>query len=122
MTLVKILHVTRPLLPSEGWTDRPPAIIPPAPLKRFEGEVFKKMWTSFSSVVHSGNDIAIVGYSLPEADRLSRFILRRSSRLPNTHKITVINPDNSVSRVYKENVSDSIDFISAKFEDWVEAL
>ena len=110
------------LQPAKGWSDRPPAIIPPAPSKKIEEHEFKTMWTSFSSVVHSTNKTAIVGYSLPVADRLSRLILRRSVLVPRLPDILVVNLKASVKTVYKENLSDKIKFLARKFEDWVQIL
>jgi len=110
------------LQPDEDWSDRPPAIIPPAPSKKIEEHVFKRMWTSFSSVVHSTNNLAIVGYSLPEADRLSRLILRRTVLSSKQRTIIVVNRNSTVEGVYKENLFDSIEFLARKFEDWVQIL
>lgn len=110
------------LQPAKGWSDRPSAIIPPAPSKRIEEHEFKKMWTSFSSVVHSANSLAIVGYSLPEADRLSRLVLRRSVLTSKQRTIVVVNQNSTVERVYKENLSDSVKFVPRKFEEWVQIL
>lgn len=107
---------------AKWWSDRPPAIIPPAPSKRIEGNEFKRMWTSFSSVVHSTCKTAIVGYSLPEADRLTRLILRRSVLVPRQLDILVVNHNTSIEKVYKENVSDNIQFFSRKFEEWAQIL
>ncbi|MFC2014786.1 hypothetical protein ACFLUP_02200 [Chloroflexota bacterium] len=110
------------LHPARGWSDRPPAIIPPAPSKKIEEHEFKTMWTSFSSVVHSTNKTAIVGYSLPEADRLSRLILRRPVLASRPPDILVVNPTANVKNVYEENLSDKIRFLTSKFEDWVQML
>lgn len=110
------------LLPDKEWVDRPPAIVPPTPLKTIEGDEFRRMWTSFSSVIHSIADLAIVGYSLPQADRLSRLILRRSVLVSRKHRILIVNPDRNVGRVYRENLSDTVLLIPRTFEDWVQIL
>lgn len=110
------------LLPHKEWVDRPPAIVPPSPFKTIEVDEFRRMWTSFSSVVHSIADLTIVGYSLPQADRLSRLILRRSVLASRKHRIFVVNPDRDIGRVYKENLSDTVFLIPRMFEEWVQIL
>lgn len=111
-----LLQLTR------GWAERPPAIIPPSPVKKIEAFEIKRMWTSFSSVTHSTNSLAIVGYSLPPADRLSRLILRRSVLVPKQRTIHVVDPNSAIEKVYRENLCDTFQFLSRKFENWVQIL
>jgi len=98
---------------------RPPLIVPPSPMKQIIYFELKKLWTAFSLIVHSTPSILIAGYSMSEADRLSRFILRRACRPPGTSRqIIVVNKDD-LGDIYRSIVSLKCEFIPKRFEDWV---
>jgi hypothetical protein len=97
---------------------RPPLIVPPSPMKQIILFELKKLWTAFSMTVHSTPSILIAGYSMPEADRLSRFILRRAGRPPGTSRqIIVVNKDD-LRDIYCSIISPKCEFIQKRFEDW----
>jgi len=98
---------------------RPPLIVPPSPMKQIILFELKKLWTAFSSIVHSTPSILIVGYSVPEADRLTRFILRRAGLPTRTSRqITVVNRDD-LEDIYRSIISPKCEFLRKKFEDWI---
>ena len=98
---------------------RPPLIVPPSPMKQIMLFELKKSWTAFSSTVHSTPSILIAGYSMSEADRLSRFILRRAGRPPGTYRqIIVVNKDD-LRDLYCSIISLKCEFIPKRFEDWI---
>jgi hypothetical protein len=94
-------------------------MVPPTPNKQIEMYELKKIWTSFSSVIHTTNNLIIAGYSLPDADRLARLVIRRAGpRYGNCKKILVINPS-EVEKIYREYVSPLCKWVPMRFEDWV---
>jgi hypothetical protein len=99
---------------------RQPLIVPPSPMKQIIHFELKKSWTAFSSTVHSTPVILIVGYSMSEADRLSRLILRRAGRPPGTYRrIVVVNQSDDLEDLYRSVISLKCEFIPKKFEDWI---
>jgi hypothetical protein len=98
---------------------RPPLIVPPSPVKQIMLHELKKLWTAFSSVVHSAPTILIIGYSLSEVDRLSRFILRRACRpIYCRRRIIVVNKDD-LRDIYRFVISPKCEFVLKRFEDWI---
>jgi hypothetical protein len=94
-------------------------MIPPTPSKQIGTRDLKKIWTSFSSSITSARQIIIGGYSLPNADRLARLVLRRAGpRHSATKRIAVINPDPSVEGNFAQNVSPRFNFLEKNFQAW----
>lgn len=68
-------------------------IVSPSPTKRIESEYLRRVWTGFSSVITNSDALAVIGYSMPTADRLARLVLHRANAaFSNTKYITVVNP------------------------------
>lgn len=97
-------------------------LVPPTPNKQIEMHELKKIWTSFSSAIHTTNKLLIAGYSLPDADRLARLVIRRAGpRYGNCKEILVINPS-KVENIYKKCVSPLCKWIPMRFENWVTTI
>lgn len=110
--------LNRSLIPftDENW--KQVAIIAPTPHKVFPLFELKKTWTAFSSSVHSARSLTAIGYSLPDADRVSRLVLNRAGpRHDPSRTITVVNPAD-VTRVYSQYISPSCTFIRKRFEEY----
>lgn len=116
------IAITRCLDPREimfkgnGW--KKAAIITPTPNKQIEMPVMEKIWTTFSSSIHTTPKLFIIGYSMPDADRLARLVLNRAGPIHSaSRQITVVNPSN-IEAVYEKNVSPNCIFVPEKFKKW----
>lgn len=100
-----------------------PVLIAPYPNKQVEFETLKRVWTSFSSAIHTAPRILIAGYSLPDVDRLARLVLRRSGPRHHVGKpLTVVNPDPTAEAKFKGYVAPDCLFRMEYFENWVETI
>ena len=81
------------LLPFRGDVWKQVMLIAPTPHKEFSLIEMKKTWTSFSSSVHAAPVLTVIGYSLPDADRVARLVLNRAGPKHSLNRqITVVNP------------------------------
>lgn len=102
-----------------------PVIVPPVPGKTIELQDLADIWRSAARALMQAEGISIIGYSLPDADKLTRFVLRRAIR-NNLDKgrgqVTVVNPDGSLRAKYRECIADEVVFVQQKFETWAKRL
>lgn len=110
-------YVSDNLFAATNWHSPDFALVAPYPSKQIGPDFLKKIWTSFSSAIHSTPAVKIVGYSMPGADRISRIVVRRAGPGHSTRKsIEIINPDPSMKEHYSEYISEKIKFVQ-KFCD-----
>jgi len=106
------------LLPFGQRSWRQAALIAPTPHKQIAFAEMKRVWTSFSSAVHSSPTLLSIGYSMPEADRLARLVLNRASPKHGRRRITVVNPAD-VRAQYCQCISPDCIFVRKTFEQFV---
>jgi SIR2-like domain len=95
------------------------AIIAPFPYKQIPQEFLKRIWTSFSSSIHSARKVTIVGYSMPNADRISRIVMRRAGSKHSTNKrVIVINPDLRLKKHFEDFVTERAIFHERKCDEF----
>ncbi len=98
-----------------------PAIIAPTPSKKIDDEL-KKIWTGFSSSVHNARSLCIIGYSLANADRLTRLVLRRAGTgHSDCKKITVVRRSDCEAE-YRRYISPYVKQIQSSFGAWASTL
>jgi len=106
----------------ERCKGRDPVIISPTPNKRIEEHELKKIWTGFSSTMHNGKSLYIIGYSLPSADRLARLVIRRAGpRHQNCKNIKIIRRSDHEA-YYQKFISPLAKQIKLSFGDWASTL
>lgn len=73
-------------------------IIPPEWHKRFDGDVFAKLWTAAGKEIRRADSIVVVGYSFPESDQHTSALFRLSVKEDKLRSLTVVNPDQGARR------------------------
>jgi hypothetical protein len=109
-----------------------PVIVPPLATKSFEYECLKRTWRSVYRAVSDATELHVIGYSLPREDQFARLVLRRAllSNLLRTGRhekrplrITVVNPDDSVSVIFSRLAgSVPVVYHQTKMEAYVDWL
>jgi len=110
-----------------------PLIIPPTYLKRF-GVMFRTIWGRCVDVLSTASEVYFIGYSLPEADWHSRFILRcgfvnqmkgvaiggRRKRPTGKADVYVINPDRGAYERICGVVGWKCQWIRKPWQEWLD--
>lgn len=112
----------------DGWKFHPaklgrslPVIVPPVVAKLIDHPDLQDVWMQVSRRVMAADGIYILGYSLPEADRLTRFVLRRAVRArKKSGNVWAVNPDPRLRSRFAECISPDVVFIQQPFERWVQ--
>lgn len=100
-----------------------PVIVPPVVTKLIDDPDLQRIWTEVSRSLLKAQHTYILGYSLPEADRLTRFVLRRAVRgRKKSSNIWAINPDGQLRSRFAECISSDVAFVQQRFETWVEGF
>jgi hypothetical protein len=83
----------------------------------------RDIWMQVSSSLAKADAIYILGYSLPQADRLTRFVLRSAVRArKKSSNIWAVNPDGALRSRFSECISPDVAFLQQRFERWVEGF
>lgn len=102
-----------------------PYIVPPIMMKTRDSPELKKVWENAHYAISHSKEINVLGYSLPNYDLSSRYIIRDAIR-KNKHfqnvnrknrQFLIANPDESVYTIYRNLVGDPIQFEQGKFEN-----
>jgi len=100
-----------------------PVIVPPVVAKLIEEPDLQAIWMEVSKRLVRASAIYILGYSLPQADRLTRFVLRRAVRArKKSGNIWAVNPDPGLRSRFSECISPDVAFVQQKFARWVEGF
>ena len=111
-----------------------PWIVPPTHLKRFRHPMLRKLWERSVQVLSTAKRVYFVGYSQPEADWHSRYILRcgfynqthgvpqqgTRRRLTSQAKVTVVNPDAEAFRRIEETVGWGCEWVPSTVATWLD--
>ena len=111
-----------------------PWIVPPTHLKRFRHPMLRKLWERSVQVLSTAKRVYFVGYSQPEADWHSRYILRCAfynqthgvpqqgtrRRLTSQAKVTVVNPDAEAFRRIEETVGWRCEWVPSTVATWLD--
>ncbi|MDE2133326.1 MAG: hypothetical protein KGJ49_01865 [Alphaproteobacteria bacterium] len=113
-----------------------PLLIPPTYMKRFDKPIFRTLWNECTDVLSSAKEIHFLGYSMPDEDRHTQFILHcglhnqiegklkpDGTRTLGTGKaqVTIVNPDGGAFKRTKEVVGPAYkcSWIENTVENWV---
>ena len=110
-----------------------PWIVPPTHFKRFRHPMLRSLWNQSVTVLSTATRVYFLGYSQPETDWHSRFILRcgfynqeygvpgDGKRGPATGKatVTVVNPDVEAFRRIEQTVGWQCDWQPLTIEQWL---
>ncbi|WP_048149181.1 SIR2 family protein [Methanolacinia paynteri] len=99
-----------------------PVIISPTPSKKIEEHDMKKIWTGFSSSVHNAKSLYIIGYSLANADRLTRLVLKRAGPGHSNCKNIVAIRRTDHEEEYKKYISPYARQIKSSFGNWADEI
>lgn len=98
-----------------------PVIVPPVVAKLIEEPDLQAIWTHVSKTLAAADAIYILGYSLPDADRITRFVLRRAVRARKKKgNMWAVNPDGQMRGRFRDCISPDVLFKQQKFEKWVQ--
>lgn len=103
----------------------PPYIVTPTHLKVRPSGVFRRIWSDAHGLLEEADHIVIIGYSLPPADTLARFLFRKAMGFeqflssPRRPRVTIIDPDETriVESRYAELLGPPIEFLRCRFLD-----
>lgn len=100
-----------------------PYIIPPITKKERLCKEIELIWNNFLNYLVSAKEIYFYGYSIPEADLYTKFMIKLAIQenyfLSNKNqkvKIIVVNPDEKICSRYTNIIGSKFDFIIKKFE------
>lgn len=97
-------------------------IIPPTPFKQVALRDLRSTWTSFSASIVHCRKLDIIGYSLPDADRLSRIVLRRAGPAVGANKkIRIVNPGDVLAH-FQATVSERSYLYRMTLEEYVASI
>jgi hypothetical protein len=68
-------------------------IIPPESQKRFDQDVFAKLWYQASRRLARADSMLVIGYSFPHTDQHTTALFRLSIRSDHLRKLCIVNPD-----------------------------
>jgi len=109
--------------PARRLGRRPPLIVPPVVGKLVQHPDLQDIWGEASAALIRADAIYILGYSLPEADRLTRLVLRHAVGIRSRSKsgnIWAVNPDRRLHERFDHCISPEVRFLEQPFERWVE--
>lgn len=113
-----------------------PLIIPPVFLKKFDNPIFTKLWQRATSEISTAKKVVFLGYSMPDADLHTQFIVRcgfynqvkgevteSGARVPGpgAAEVVIVNPDRGAAQRILSTVSPAskCQWISTPAADWV---
>lgn len=100
-----------------------PVIVPPVVAKLLDDPDLQAIWMEVGASIARADAIYILGYSLPQADTLTRFVLRRAiSSRKKSGNIWAVNPDGHLRSRFAECISPDVAFVQQKFENWVQGF
>lgn len=114
-----------------------PLLIPPTYLKKFDRPIFTSLWKKCTDVLSCAGELWFLGYSMPDEDRHTQFILRcglhnqvdgtlrptgERAKPTGRSKIRIVNPDVfAADRIMKVvGPACHCDWINERVEKWVE--
>lgn len=101
-----------------------PLIITPTFLKDYNNPHLEKIWDKAEQSIRKANEICFVGYSIPDADKDVREMLKRAIfENMNDPKILVIdksNEENSEVRIRYEKLFGKVDYYKDGFDHYIE--
>ena len=110
---------------SEGGEELIPFIIPPTSSKSFQQGEIMGIWVDIYKALQRAEKIYIFGYSLPEADLHTKFILRAAIERNPFYQVAmyedivqVFNPDLRVRETFTDVLGRKFLFRNVKFEDY----
>ena len=108
-----------------GWDFVPairgkmPVIVPPVASKLIESRDLQQIWNWVTDTLVEADEIYILGYSLPPADRLTRFVLRQCILTRNkVPPPCIVNPSGHLRSRFQEWISSDVRFVQQRFERW----
>ena len=113
-----------------------PWIVPPTHFKRFHHPMLRRLWHRSVQVLSPARRVYFLGYSQPEADWHSRYILRcgfynqehgvphNGTRRKPTGRatVTVVNPDAGAFRRIEQTVGWRCEWLPSTVEHWLNGL
>lgn len=104
----------------ESIEGKMPVIVPPVATKLIDLRDLQRIWKWVTDALVKAEAIYILGYSLSPADRLTRFVLRRSIQMrKQPGNMWVVNPDGQLRGRFQEWISPEVKFVPQNFEQWV---
>lgn len=102
-----------------------PYIVPPTMMKNIDTDELKQVWIDSESALIGAKEINILGYSLPDYDTHTRYLLLNGLRLNehiyprnrNKRSVLIANPDCEVCNHYEKIYGNFIQFEKLNFED-----
>ncbi len=113
-----------------GWSydkaalsGRMPLIVPPVATKLIEHRDLQEIWNRMTTALISAQEVYVIGYSLPDADRLTRYVLRRAIRqMKEDQSVTVVNTDRKMREHFREQIHDRVRLTQQPFERWISRV
>ena len=115
----------------KGWdfdqdalANKMPVIVPPVAAKTVELADLQRIWQWATTALSRADKLFIIGYSLPEQDKLTEFVLRRTAGMRIKSKKSppcVVNMDGALRSRFHERIAPDVKFIPWKFERWVSS-
>lgn len=114
------LRSLRALSLGANWKES--VVIPPTPFKQVALRDLRSTWTSFSASIVHCRKLDIIGYSLPDADRLARIVLRRAGPAVGANKkVRIVNPGDVLAH-FRRLVSPASYLYQMTFEEYVTSV